>query len=88
MKKESKIDPDFTPTDVVIGIAAGIEADQFESLMEIEPDGFCVAGLGFQDDGSPFLLNGNFLCFVHQPFPDPFSAKRFRYPQFRYHQAV
>ena len=88
MKKETKIDPDFAPADVVIGIAACIKADQFESLMEIKPDGFGVAGLGFQDDCPAFLLNGNFFCLVHQPFPDPFSAKRFSYPQLRYHQAV
>ena len=56
VKKESKIDPDFVPTNVVIGMAACIKADQFESLMEIKSDRFGVAGLGKNES----IISGDF----------------------------
>ena len=80
VEKESEIDPDFAPADVVIGIAACIKADQFETLVEIKPDGIGVAGLRFQNNGAPFLQDGNFLCLIHQPLSDAFPSKRFAYP--------
>jgi hypothetical protein len=43
VKKESKIDPDFPPSYVIIGITAGVKSDQFKSLVKVKPDGICVA---------------------------------------------
>ena len=88
VEKESEIDPDFVPPDIIIRIAAGVQTDQFESLVKIKPDCLRVAGLSLQDNRPTFLMNRNFFCFIHQPFPNPFSAKRFRYPQFCHHQAI
>ena len=74
--------------DIVVGITAGIKADQFKSLMKVKPDCFRIAGLGIQDQCPPFLLNGDFFRFIHQPFPDAFPAECFRHPQFRHQQPV
>ena len=80
MEKVSKVDPDFSAANIIVCIAASIKSDQFEPLMKIEPDCICIAGLRLSNDGAPFLLEGNFLCFIHQPLSDAFSSKRIAHP--------
>jgi hypothetical protein len=63
VEKESEIDPDFMPPDIIIRITAGVQTDQFESLAKIKTDCFCIAGLSLQDNRPTFLLNRDFFCF-------------------------
>ena len=80
VEEVSEVDPDLSAADIVIRIAAGIKTDQFKPLMKIESDGVCIAGLRLQDDGASFLTESSFLCLVHQPFSNAFSAKRITHP--------
>ena len=80
MEKISEIEPDFLLSDVVVRITAGIEPDQLKTLVQIEPDRLCIAGLRLQYDGTPVLTESNFLCFIHQLPSDAFSTKRITHP--------
>ena len=80
VEKESEVDPDLPAANIIVCIAASIKTDQLKSLMKIESDCVCIAGLRLQNDGAPFLPDSNFLCLIHQPLSNAFSPKRFTYP--------
>ena len=80
MEEVSEVYPDLPAANIIVRIAAGIKTDQFKALAEIESDGIGIAGLGFQDDGAPFLAEGDFLCLVHQFLSDALSPERFTHP--------
>ncbi len=80
MEKVSEVDPDLSAADIIVCIAASIKTDQFKPLMKIKSDCICIAGLRFQNDGTPFLPESDLLCFIHQPFSDTFSPKRIAHP--------
>ena len=65
MEKVSKVEPDFLLSDVIIRIAAGIKANQFKTFVKIKTNGIRVAGLSFQNDGTAFLTDRDFLCLIH-----------------------
>ena len=80
VKEIAEVKPYLTPVDIIIRITAGVKTDKFKSLMKIESDGVCIAGLRLQNDGAPFLTDSNFLCLIHQPPANAFPPKRFAYP--------
>lgn len=80
MKKVTEVDPNFLAANIIVCVAASIKTDQFEALMKIESDCICIAGLCLQYDGTPFLTDSNFLCFIHQSLSDAFSTKYIIYP--------
>ncbi len=55
MKEVPQIDPYLSSVNIVVCVTACIKTDQFKSLVKIEINGVCIAGLRFQDDGAPML---------------------------------
>lgn len=80
VEEKAEVKPDFLASNIIVCIAASVKTDQFKTLMKIESDCICIAGLCLKDDGASFLLECNFLCFIHQTLPEAFPSKRITHP--------
>ena len=80
--------PRYTSADIVVCVAARIEADQFKPFMQIKPDRVGIAGLGLQENSPPLLGGCDFLGFVHQALSDAFAAELLRHPEFGHQEPV
>ena len=80
MKEVPQIDPYLSSANIIVCVTACVNANQFKTLVKIEADGVRIARLRFQNDSAPVLVCGNFLCLIHQPFPDSLTAKSVGHP--------
>ena len=80
VKKVPQIEPHLSSANIIVCVTAGIKANQFKALVKIEADSVCIAGLRFQNDGTPILAYSNLLCLIHQSFPDSLMAKFVGHP--------
>ena len=80
MKEVPQIDPYLSSANIIVCVTACIKTNQFKSLVKIEIDSVRIAGLRFQNDGAPVLACGNFFRLIHQPLPDPLTAKPIGHP--------
>ena len=80
MKEVPQIDPYLSSANIIVCVTTCIKTDQFKALVKIEINGVCIAGLRFQNNGTPILAYSNFFCFIHQSLPDSLMAKFIGHP--------